>query len=301
MIIAIEGPEKVGKSTLSKYIAEQESIEIRHWGPVFPDDRAYTEKLIEDSKSDKWIIWDRCWPSEYVYGKLLKRFRRLADNPWLGEWLHGRALQTSGIRVMLLPTDISNLTKNRDETDLPVDPVEETKLYAEYADRFGWTKFYNDYQEYALELAYKAIYRQMITVRLGNTRPPTFAGPMRSNVVFLGSKEDDKDTDSIPGSWLPFASTASTNVAKAIGDIALKCGWTYVGNMYPEHFRDRGIVACGEEAQSYCRMLEFGNFIDTGHVLRVPALSVINDKQSDEFHKTVSVIQHFCKGELENE
>lgn len=301
MIIAIEGPEKAGKSTLAKYIAERESVEIRHWGPVYPDDRAYTNQLIVDSRSDKWYIWDRCWPSEHVYGKLLKRFRRLADNPWLGEWLHGRALQTSGIRVMLLPTDISNLTKNRDETDLPVDPREETILYTEYADRFGWTKFYNDYQEYALELAYKSIYRQMITVRIRGSRPPKFAGPLLSGVIFLGDKEDENDTDIVPGAWLPFTSTSSINIAKAIGDVALKCGWTYVGNMYPDYFGDRNIVACGERAWKYCDALLLGGIVDIANVLRIPALSKLNDEQSNEFHKTVSVIQHFCKGELENE
>lgn len=69
MIIVIEGPEKAGKTTLTKFLIAKKPMEIRHWGPVDPDDRVYTEQLIKDVESDNWIIWDRCWPSEHVYAK----------------------------------------------------------------------------------------------------------------------------------------------------------------------------------------------------------------------------------------
>jgi len=58
MILIIDGPEKAGKSTIIAHLRElsQEiglKVEVRAWGPVYPDDRIYTPKLQQDVENYK--------------------------------------------------------------------------------------------------------------------------------------------------------------------------------------------------------------------------------------------------------
>src|SRR3989304_2111146 len=103
-VIVFDGPEKAGKSTIIEALRQYakstkffDRVYVRHWGPVSPDDRVYAHELSQDSTCfNELVIWDRCWPSEYVYGNLLGRSRRGTGDPWLLEWLHGRAVQSNG-------------------------------------------------------------------------------------------------------------------------------------------------------------------------------------------------------------
>lgn len=248
MIILIDGPEKAGKSTLIAELAKvlDKNLQVRRWGPVSPDDRVYSEPLREDYQSKTWNIWDRGWPSEHVYGMLLGRDRRLAVDPWLGEWLHGRAVQTSGLRVILLPELLAQVDNRRDETDLPVDVFAEKTAYFEYARRFGYLTLINDYTEVGLQYNVN-----QIISRLSKTQtltPPAYAGPIDARVVFVGEKLNDKACRSMPGSWLPFSSRLTTELGRRLGDKAFKCGWTNVGDVTQEFLADRYVVACGESA-----------------------------------------------------
>lgn len=251
MIILIDGPEKTGKSTLIAELAKVLNATVRHWGPVDPDDRVYTPMLKSDSQSNKWFIWDRGWPSEHVYGKLLHRDRRLVDDPFLGEWLHGRAVQTAGLRVILLPSSVEMLRKLRNSTDLKVDPTDEYEAFYRYGHTYGYTMLCNYYNESSLEDNIDSIVSRLGTA--GIVTPPFYAGPVNARVVFVGEKRNVDARVIPPGSWLPFSSRLTSELGRRMGPNALKCGWTNVGDVSPEFLANRYVVACGEVAADWLR------------------------------------------------
>lgn len=148
MIILIDGPEKAGKSTLISELQRAMNAETVHWGKV-PDDRVYYKPLMQAAESDKLYIWDRGWPSESVYGVLMCRRRRLAADPWIGEWEYGRIVQSRGLRVILC-ADVENLIARRTKDDLPVHPRDELRLFLAYAKKFGYIVLHNDYDDNSL-------------------------------------------------------------------------------------------------------------------------------------------------------
>lgn len=291
MIIAIEGPEKSGKSTLVNAIAEKSKAKIRHWGPISPDDRVYSKYLIQEALSDEWFIWDRCWPSEHVYGKLLKRDRRLVDDPWLGEWLHGRILQTNGLRIMVLPSSVEELINRRDSTDLPVAPNEEVREYAKYAKEFGWEIYVNPYTENWIHRVTNVLCTKMAKIGgpIGNASA-TFAGDRNSKVVFVGA---NIKTPTIPGAGLPFTDTKSIEFARALGPVVFQCAWTN-GRLSKDYCIDKKIVACGVYAQDWSRNIR------SKKVLHIPHPTIFYDEsnKSSYMEEIITKTKYFCKGEL---
>lgn len=246
MILVLEGPEKSGKSTLANAIAEKLNIKIRHWGPVNPDDRVYTKYLIDESQNEEWIIWDRCWPSEHIYGKLLRRNRRLSYDPWLGEWLHGRAVQANGLRIIVLPSTVEQLINRRDVSDLFVDPSKETRAYAKYAREFDWDVYVNPYTKRALSKAVTTICAKMKTISMLSINQTKlhnniFAGNRNSNVIFV---EENTQNFDVPGAWLPFTSSNAIVFARTLGSIVFKCGYMSCNNI-PENLWNKKFIACG--------------------------------------------------------
>jgi len=265
MIIVIEGPEKSGKSTLAKALQSIKPMEIRHWGPVFPDDRVYKDQLIKDSRSEKWVIWDRCWPSEYVYGNLLKRDRRLSNDSWLGEWLYGRAIKSSGVGIIMLPLEVNKMVNLRDQSDLNVDPYEEVKLYRKYAIDYGWTICPNDYEWNFMDQTLAYVQKRMIEVGLWNLmKPPEIVGDPRSKIVFVGDKKGCVKDD-LPGSWLPFTSSVSTKFFRLLGNRVFNCAWTFVKAVEDEYLDDKTIIACGAEAQKWCIKIRCNRIFSIPH------------------------------------
>lgn len=248
MIIVVDGPEKAGKSTL---VARLQSVlpnsTVRHWGPVSPDDRVYSKPLQEDAMSENWVIWDRCWASEHVYGKLLGRDRRLAEDPFLGEWLYGRTVQARGLRVMLLPSRPAVTSHLRDDSDLPVDPTQEYDMYENYARTYYWTTLINTYTETSLENNVRWI--QAIISSTSYASVPDYAGPVKTKFVFVGEGRNVSGRATpIPGAWLPFTSRLTTILGRSLGYKAFTCGWTNIGGMPLKFFEDKIVIACGEKA-----------------------------------------------------
>lgn len=302
MIIAIEGPEKAGKSTFVEALSKTIGASVRHWGPISPDDRVYKQKLIEDTASKEWVIWDRCWPSEHIYGNLLGRNRRLSNDPWLGEWLHGRALQTNGIKAIVLPSNIEDLMSKRDTTDLPVPPILEAKSYAMYAQLYDWDVHINNYDDESIFSFVTCVLDKMRYIESRKKdefgyklRPPMFAGPIEADVVFVNKPTN---SDFIPGGWLPFSTVYETQFARKLGNAALKYGWTSAYNQNMQHLQSKKVVACGDNALIYCSQMGMSK------VLAIPdlvQLFQLNGEHSSEVEYVVNVTKLFCKGETKNE
>ena len=148
-VILVEGPEKAGKSTLVRALLKRiPNAKVRKFtGPIQGDE--YSEALLEDTLPSLFpliTIWDRGWVSEWVYSGLLRRPSKLTGDraQFFDEWLIG----AGGVGVVLLGPDIKTLTKNRDETDLEVDPEAERLYFSEYASALpGWLVYDNEHSE----------------------------------------------------------------------------------------------------------------------------------------------------------
>jgi hypothetical protein len=255
-LIVLDGPEKAGKSTLAQELVRQHNAVYVHWGPV-KDHSRYVEALERDVAlaEHRLVVWDRCWASETVYGPLLNRKQRDESDPWLMEWLYGRAANTVGTRAIVLPINRDRLAVLRDDTDLPVDPIAEYEKYMAYGRRFGWQIMWNTYEEVSVrrnaDLLASAAYAQYKKVTIA---PPHYAGPPDPDVLVVG-EDGNPDNPSKPrGCWIPFTSRYTTRLGRAMGDNALRCGWTNFPHVIPSVLRSpRTVLACGDRV--YSRLL----------------------------------------------
>lgn len=248
MIVTIDGPEKAGKTTLCNLLCWETGAKYRHWGPV-SSDVEFLGMLQHDATSDDWYIWDRCWASEHVYASLLNRNRRLANDPWLGEWLYGRAVRTRGVQIMLIPT--VDTTSKRDNTDLPVNPGEEARAFTAYGHSTGWCMLTNDYTSDSLERNGRAVCQLMRDAKT-TLMCPGYCGPREPKVVVVGEKRSQGKLR-VPGTWLPFTSKLTMQLGRVLGYKAFDYGWTSIKNVPVEFLQDKTVIACGGVSATWLR------------------------------------------------
>lgn len=315
-MMMIDGPEKAGKTTVIRKITQiWEStvgtgrVHMQHWGPVSPDDRVYSTDLraaVELAvRPTELVIWDRGWAAEHVYGKLLNRQeRRLAEDPWLGEWLHSRAVQSVGsCFIITAPEEL--LSNRRTADDLKVPIADEKRMFEEYAVRFGWRQFCtvktdrhvimgnrvilatesDDILEQTARTMLTAVGRDM-SGPLYNP-PPAYCGPRGAKVIFVG--EALSDNPGVPGAWLPFSSRYTTMLGRMLEDDAFKCGWTNARDCAPQQLRSASvIVSCGEAAAHWV-----GGYVNPQQHVNIPHPSYLfryNNGKNDELKEEVARI-----------
>jgi hypothetical protein len=258
MIVVFEGPEKAGKSSIISEVCSMLndihiSTKVRKWGPVKPDDRVYTPFIKKDALSDTVIIWDRSWCSEAVYATILNRKRRANDDPWLMEWLHGRA---ATLKFMVLPSYKYVNGDRRDATDLVTDPMMEYMHFRDYALRYGWPILTNDFTQGSLQMNAHQVIGEIIN-QMAHPQwyfcPPQYVGPNNARVLFVGEKRNV--WGHYPGGWLPFTSPTTMQYARNLGDAnAMKFVWTNVGDIERKEVVGFDlVVACGNKAQDWVR------------------------------------------------
>jgi hypothetical protein len=211
-------------------------------------DSTYADALRVDNLHPGLVIWDRSWASEAVYGRLLGRPRRLAEDPWLGEWLYGRGVSLKVILGGPHP-EVSLLDRTPD--DLPVHPRQEKEAFLQYARDWGWTILGSTEGERLPLQTLVTLVRLRIEEATRDERNlAVWCGPRSSPVVFVG--ERGSNWDSLPGGWLPFSSKYTTNYGRILGRTATLCGWTNAwDNQRPIFDEARLVVACGDVAQHW--------------------------------------------------
>lgn len=249
MIVYIDGPEKAGKTTFRNYLVDR-GYRARHWGPIVSD-LEYLEALKEDvarANEGEKIVWDRGWGAEAVYSYLLNRGRRFGNDPWLGEWLYGRAVQASGVKMMLLGPSVNTLLKLRDETDLPVNPVAERTAFAAHGSYFGYLVRENEHTSEYLDYLYASVqyFEKLVDERKKiNAVVPNYCGDPEAKIVFVDTWTRGlrgKYRGSVPGAWLPFTHKRGTRIGRLYGPFSLTCGWVEADNCNPKILKSAKIV-----------------------------------------------------------
>lgn len=228
MIIILAGPDKAGKTTLIKEVIRlfQDAdipTNYRHWGKPKIDDREYSPALQEDYENRGTVhIWDRGWPCEYVYSNLLRRGTRLAHDPWLGEWLHARAVD---LKYIVLPYRVKKLVDLKSPTDMPVNSVEEYRAYSYYASRFHWPVIRNFYTETSLKINAAQIFEEALKNPEWPSTGLCGAKKPDGTLDFLVVRQFEEKEESIPGAWLPFTGPRGIAFARKFGDTVFGVTW----------------------------------------------------------------------------
>lgn len=252
---------------MANVLTKDYGARVRHWGPV-ETDAVYGPALLEDVDSGELVVWDRGWAAEHVYGSLLGRDRRLAHDPFLGEFLYGRGVQANGVRCMLLGPSSTALDGLRAPDDLPVDPGVERGAFGSYGEWFGYLVVPNQHTPEAAQQVATILYDRATACELASidriSYPPNYAGPPDAVVVFVGERRAKHAT--IPGSWLPLSSRYGYMLAQELGDFALRCGWTNASDCQPQALRGRQlVVALGDAAAKWV-----GHHVRPGRWLKLP-------------------------------
>jgi hypothetical protein len=251
----------------------------KHTGAAFPDDREYLVSLMEDidliRSRTEIVVYDRAWASEVVYGTLLGEPRRLGDDSWLAEWLYGRAVQTHGVRAMILGPDDATLDELRDASDLPVSVGDERVYFAATGHAHDYTVIYNKHsREYVVEMAHQLVVTASLRARKADelgVRVPFWCGPTDARVVIVGTKNIDR-TPAL-GKWLPFSSAGPKLFSGILGPAALKCAWAYAEEVPSKALLNRElIVTVGSHALAIVQMIVLPH---NRVILSIPNLDLI--------------------------
>lgn len=219
MIISIEGPEKAGKTTLvERTLANFEpdkSQLIKCSGRDAQNGLGYLPEFLSGLDSDSIQVWDRAWIGEAIYGELLQDGRAFADDPFMGEWIYGRALAGRGGKFILLPEDPKRLRSLRDKTDLPVSPIAEYSLFRDYAEEWGYEILWNDYTETGLA-ANSLKTRRSPFVGVHKVDSRLYIGSHNPIYTFVGESSQQWDF-----SHRPFMNQWAAEYFRAFGDSAI--------------------------------------------------------------------------------
>jgi hypothetical protein len=250
MLVLVEGPEKVGKTTLIEALVPVlektfAKVEVTHHGPWDPDDSIIAPMVKEHANDDILHIWDRGWGSEFVYATGLGRKRRANNNALLMEWLHGRA----AIAKFSITGPAEELAARRDGTDLPIDVWREKVLFSELDWALGYTGFYNMYTPEGLQeivLGMSAMIRYAADQHM-----PYVYGTPTSPVCFVASQTTGSKGDR----WMPLSDNASfMAITTALGNSALNCAYTFSHKGSPALLsKFKHIVTFGKEAADWVK------------------------------------------------
>lgn len=150
MIIVVDGPEKVGKSTfIAKLVEQAETTGLHviqgHMKRPYPADQNVYKPLVQlGIRSDTFVILDRSWISEIVYNILLERENNFA---WTeGHRRFGQYVDIFGMQIILVE-EVEILEQRRDATDHPIEPKIEREQFLTYGHTFHCQLIQSDFAQ----------------------------------------------------------------------------------------------------------------------------------------------------------
>lgn len=148
MYILLEGPEKVGKSSLARSLVERsrsldvDAVHVSSRYHAKLNLRVYWDVLMLGKRRDLLVVADRAWVSEVVYSKLLGR-RSPIYSAEHAERLFGAAMGAVGIGVILAPP---RRRAPLDESDLQIPYNRESTAFIQYGLNWGYTVITQDWE-----------------------------------------------------------------------------------------------------------------------------------------------------------
>lgn len=230
MLVTIEGPEAAGKSTLVDLIADRlqkpggaghHVVRVNCRRPNDDPFGFYLEMLKLACRPDVVVILDRAWPSEAVYGALLKRPSMYT--PEYAEALLHPAARMLGPTLMVLPATADELVARRSERgagfDHKVQPVNEYHEYKAYATAFGWDRVNGSSLEDAKRSALNVtIELHAAAERIANgVMPPAIVGDPYAKVVLVGEARNPRVEAKGQLAWAPFTSRGTRWLFNTVG------------------------------------------------------------------------------------
>lgn len=288
-VVIVEGPEKAGKTTfIARASAQLESegytTKHRKWGQISPDDRVYGDALFHDvytygDDPKTAMFWDRAWASEEVYGQLMHRNKRRAvQHKGLMAWLWERALVGNGVKIMF-SADPDKLKARRDDTDLPVDPIDEVELFNVYGDKHGWAFLE---QGEAFEHKYATLKGCLARLSPSGLGTTVYSGPSRPHTIFIDNTNEDK---LLPGAVSPLSTLAGHKMAGVMsleGFNPLEYGYATAGRISPKTLKELNptadIITLGERATQWAR-----------HTLRPAGFEITSAPAASHLHNPLSL------------
>ena len=290
-MIMIEGPNKVGKSTLRKDLLEilgfHGYFEKCNWpGATVKHQEYFADRMtsgIETSKSAV-AVWDRAWPSNFIYRQLLPDRPEAypLESAVMAEIDFGLPMQTIGNGIILNRSE----PFERDTEDPEVPFEKEVELYLEYGKRFPHWKIidisnYSRSDIYGLAklLAYTALKRLSESDK--QLWPPRITGNLQSELLIVGPGLYNEDK-----SKRPLDNKAGNELLVTLGPLATIPAYTYVQAVNPAKLNSFPLViALGNKAYTWARY-----YIRAEQVIQLPIPRLLAEADVTFIQKTIATI-----------
>ena len=189
MLMVIDGPEKIGKTTLideiSDQLTSQGEVVVRKAFSSLSSDKLEADLHEAETAPDAYHIWDRSLMSHIAYAKMLpkdpSKSSWMSDFPYLSIAAYMDRIKRQGDYICLYTDNPQELAARHDDTDLKVDAIHEQMYFGALT---------NVAQTLSASCAHDKVpilARSLITLvkdKKDKVLPPlTWLGPAHANVV----------------------------------------------------------------------------------------------------------------------
>lgn len=275
MLIIVEGPDCVGKTTLVHKLAENlvrrnERVEIRHSGPLRKEALIEYEQRLDDyvPGTGVHVLYDRLHLGELIYGPLKRGESKLTREALLHIELN---LASKGALLVIVDSDNDTLVhRHLERGEDFVSPAELLVVadgYRKLQHRHTPVTQFNALRGEAASLpallisladaleddaVALALHRSTIGIPLGELKKP--------HILLLGDRRGPAQEDvNHQRAFVPYPATSGAYLMRAIDSFAWH-GYTCIANAWEEdvgtlwsNLGNPHVVALGREAESVCK------------------------------------------------
>ncbi len=281
-LIIIEGPDGAGKSrlveNLVKLLDGRGLVEVAHHGP-YPGEKRIADHYLASFAAGReqyqpapdYVILDRCWLSELVYGPIFREAVRLSSAEL--RILTRAALGCETVVVYALPgadVCVKNMAGREKDNYLTARPDRFKRLYAAYRDQWRELMKLTGLPTIVYNYAADPNARGLAQLLPHRALPPNLgpgAGSWKRGVYLLvGEQPGQTQLGELASSDVPFSGFAGCSPWLAdqldrFGVPESRLYWVNALNRngqrtdhaFVEDLKPRGIIALGAIAEEWCR------------------------------------------------